>query len=164
MQYINYFFIYSIFGHIIEKTLYPKEASGILYGWWTPIYGIGCLIIIGIFYLLSNKTKLKGLLKVISLFICSAFFLALIEYIGGMLIYKIFHFSFWDYSNMKYNIGKYTSLEMALIWGVSSILLIYIIHPIIVKLEKHIPKWITYILVLLFITDISFKFFPKIKK
>ena len=46
MYYINYFFILSIFGHILESFVYKNKSSGILFGWWTPIYGIGTLIIL----------------------------------------------------------------------------------------------------------------------
>ncbi len=50
MYYINYFFIYSIFGFLFEMGVdYIRKTffdSGILYGPWTPIYGIGADIIL----------------------------------------------------------------------------------------------------------------------
>ena len=48
MYYLNIFFIFSILGHIIENFVYVHVDSGILYGYWTPIYGLGVLLIITI--------------------------------------------------------------------------------------------------------------------
>ena len=59
----------------------------------------------------------------------------------------------WDYSNHKLNIGKYTSIEMSIIWGLSSIILIYFIKPFIDLYISIIPKYITYILIFLFCLD-----------
>ncbi len=50
MYYINYFFMFSILGHFLESFFYSSGDSGILLGYWTPIYGIGTIII-----LLINK-------------------------------------------------------------------------------------------------------------
>ena len=46
MYYINYFFIFAIIGHLIETIGTPGFKSGILYGWWTPVYGFGIVIIL----------------------------------------------------------------------------------------------------------------------
>ena len=54
MYYINTFLFYSILGHFLENFIYRKIDSGILYGYWTPIYGMGALFIMFIFYLISN--------------------------------------------------------------------------------------------------------------
>ena len=154
MYYINSFFIYSILGHFIEGFFYTNSDSGILFGYWTPVYGIGVVSILLIYDFLDKKkdfNKLKGLL----IFIIGSIFLSIIEYIGGILIENLFHIVFWDYSSMKYNIGKYTSLEMALVWGICSLVPVYIIRPLIDKLIKKIPKFVTWILIILFIVDLS---------
>lgn len=153
MYYINSFFIYSILGHFIEGFFYTNSDSGILFGYWTPVYGIGVVSILLIYDFLDKKkdfNKLKGLL----IFIIGSIFLSIIEYIGGILIENLFHIVFWDYSSMKYNIGKYTSLEMALVWGICSLVPVYIIRPLIDKLIKKIPKFVTWILIILFIVDV----------
>ena len=83
-----------------------------------------------------------------------ALILSIIEYLGGMLIETIFGEVFWDYSDHKFNFGKYASLEMSLIWALASIIYIYVIHPIINRYIYLIPKILLYILTLLFIIDI----------
>lgn len=153
--YLNIFFLLSILGHIIENFIYVHVDSGILFGPWTPIYGIGTLVIIGINNILK-KLKINKYIHPVILFILSAVFLSTIEYIGGTLIEKLYGRVFWDYSYQKFNIGKYTSLKMSLIWGLASILIIYILMPFLNKIIKKIPKFITWILILLFIIDIIF--------
>lgn len=153
--YLNIFFLLSILGHIIENFIYVHVDSGILLGPWTPIYGIGTLVIIGINNVLK-KLKINKYIHPVILFILSAVFLPTIEYIGGTLIEKLYGRVFWDYSYQKFNIGKYTSLKMSLIWGLASILIIYILMPFLDKIIKKIPKFITWILILLFIIDIIF--------
>ena len=153
--YLNIFFLLSILGHIIENFIYVHVDSGILLGPWTPIYGIGTLVIIGINNVLK-KLKINKYIHPVILFILSAVFLSTIEYIGGTLIEKLYGRVFWDYSYQKFNIGKYDSLKMSLIWGLASILVIYILMPFLDKIIKKIPKFITWILILLFIIDIIF--------
>lgn len=156
MYYINYFFIFSILGHFIETFIYYNGESGILFGWWTPIYGIGTIIILFINEFINKKNKLKNITKIITLFLASAIILSIIEAIGGYLIEFLFNVTFWDYSYYKFNIGKYAALEMAIIWGLSSILVIYFIKPLIDKIIGKIPKYFTYILIILFIMDLLF--------
>lgn len=122
-------------------------------GYWTPIYGIGTIIILLINKYI-NRIKINKTFKIILLFILSSIILAIIEAIGGYQIKCIFNLELWDYSNHKFNIGKYTSIEMSLIWGLSSIILIYFIKPLLDKIIKKIPKIITYILIVLFVFDL----------
>ena len=50
MYYLNCFFIYSILGHLIETIIALITGngfkSGFLYGWWTPVYGMGAVTIL----------------------------------------------------------------------------------------------------------------------
>ena len=95
------------------------------------------------------------------MFSISSIVLSTIEAIGGYLIKWIFNIELWNYTNHKFNIDKYASLEMSLIWGLSSILLIYFIKPISDKIIKSIPKIVIYILIGLFIIDVVITLFIK---
>lgn len=153
MYYLNYFFIFSILGHLLETFVYSNGESGILFGPWTPVYGIGTIIILLIYKYLNKNTKNKYL-KCFLLFILSSVILTIIEAIGGYLIEFIFHVTFWDYSYYKFHIGKYIALEMALIWGLCSLLVVYFIKPLIDKIISKIPKYLTYVLSILFVIDL----------
>ena len=127
--------------------------SGIMYGPFTPIYGIGTVIILVLSrYFFINLHMPRWIETVIVFFILSIF-LSCLELLGGILIEKIFGIIFWSYKNHKYNIGNYISLEMAFIWGAVSILFIYVINPILKILILKIPYSITYILLFVFILD-----------
>lgn len=154
MYYLNLFLIYSILGHLLEKILFFEHQSGILYGFWTPVYGFGSLIVIGTYIYLCKKTKIKKWLKYFIVFLVGFIFLPTIELIGGVLIEKIFHITFWDYSDMKFHIGKYASLEMAFVWAITSLLLVRYIQPIVKKIALKVPHWLTYTLSFLFLIDI----------
>lgn len=163
--YINSFLVYSIIGFIIETTLkeiFMKNMNnGILYGPWIPVYGLGCVLIIIIMRFVFNRIKVSRWLKILLVFLFSAFFLTFIELLGGLLIEKIFNKVFWDYSNMKFHIGHYISLEMALVWGIMSIVVIYVIKPVIDKIIEKIPSIITYLVFITFIMDVIFTFLLK---
>lgn len=153
MYYLNYFFIFSIIGHFLEQFIYYNGESGILYGYWTPIYGIGVITIIFLHNFIINKKNNKYL-KIFYTFLSGFFILSLFEAIAGYLIEFIFDTVFWNYNYLKFNIGNYIALEMALIWGISSILVIYIFKPLIDKIVGKIPKYLTYSLTILFIFDL----------
>lgn len=152
MNYLNIFFFFSILGHLLESTFVKNYTSGILYGYWTPIYGIGVIIILLFNQWLKKRVKTTWK-RYLTLFFLSAITLATMEYVGGYLIQELFHQIFWNYQDHKANIGKYTSLEMSLVWGFSSILIALIVDPLCQKYSKKIPSWISYLLLILFIID-----------
>ena len=155
--YIDVFIIYSIIGFIIETilklTLFPSINNGFLYGPWIPVYGFGCCLIIVIMRFVFNKIKLARFLKIILLFLISAIILTLLEYIGGNLIELFTDKVFWDYSNMKYNLGHYVALEISLLWGMMSVVFVYIIKPFTDKLIKKIPGSLTYLVLSIVLFD-----------
>lgn len=155
MYYINTFLLYSILGHILENFIYDKVDSGILYGYWTPIYGLGVLLILFINYFIKKKFKNKFLRPVLLFFSC-ALILGLLELFSGLFIEKVFGRVFWNYSNEMFSIFKYTSLRMMFVWGIASVLLIYIIHPYLSFIIKKIPKSISWTLAFLFIFDLIY--------
>lgn len=156
MKYINTFLTYSIIGYIFEIILTiifkRKPISGIMYGPWTPIYGIGVLIILFI-YRFVNNFHLNKLLEIIIFFILITIILTLIEQLGGVLLDKLFHKSLWNYSNYKLHITKYIAVEVSLIWGLFSIIIAYIIHPLFSKAIYNIPFLISALLFILFSID-----------
>ncbi len=157
MYYINCFFIYSILGYLLETaiSLITKNGfkSGVLSLPWTPIYGIGALIILFTSsYLFKNLHMNRVIETIIVLFVVSIV-LSFFEALAGVLTEKIFGVVFWDYENQKYNIGHYISLEITLVWFVASLIFIYVIHPLLKNLIKKIPVWLTVILIILFLYD-----------
>lgn len=163
--YLNYFFIFSIIGHLIESLLVFifdwNFKSGYLYGYWTPVYGLGVVLIILMSHLIFRKLKVNKVLEIIIFFISISLLLSFMEWVGGNVLYLIFNKDFWLYNNHKYHLGKYISLEMTLVWGVTSILFLYLIKPWMDKIIVKIPKFVTIIFIFLFIIDNIFTILNK---
>ena len=168
MYYLNCFLIYSILGFILETSLAiltkSNFNSGIMFGPWTPIYGIGTVTILLLSYYFFMNLHMPRWIETIIVFIIVGIFLSCLELIGGILIEKSFDVVFWDYSDHKFNIGKYISLEMTLVWGVATVLFIYILNPIFEKLIHKIPFLLTIILSLTMLIDLVYTFISNIKK
>lgn len=167
MYYLNCFIIYSLLGYLLETSLafITKSGfqSGIMNGFWTPIYGIGVVIILLLSHYFFMNLHMPRWIETIIVFFIVSIFLSCLELIGGILIEKTFDISFWNYSNHRLHIGKYISLEMTLVWGIATVLFIYIINPSLENVIKKIPAFITIIIGLLMFVDLIFTFF-KYKK
>lgn len=165
MYYLNTFLLYSILGFLLETVrsflVNSKFTSGILYGPWTPIYGIGIVIVILISNYLFAHLHLSRWVETFITFVIITLILTLLEWIGGILIEKIFHTVFWDYSKEAFSIGKYISLSKSLMWGVGSIIFIYVLKPLLEGVIKHIPIPVTIILTLLMLSDFILTFVNK---
>lgn len=165
MYYLNCFFIYSILGHILETLIafitHTNFKSGILNGWWTPVYGIGAVTILFVSQYLFKNLHMNRVYETLIVFFVVAIVLSTLEALGGVLIEKLFGMVFWDYSQQRFHIGHYISLEMTLVWGIASVIFIYIVHPLLNGLIKKIPSWVTIILVVLFLFDCTKTFIKK---
>lgn len=164
--YFLYFLIYAGLGWIMEvicQWITEKKwiNRGFLLGPICPIYGYGVL---GMIFLIGKDTTdfLEVFLKAI--FICS-----ILEYFTSYIMEKLFQARWWDYSEKKFNINGRVCLETMLPFGILGSLIIYIVHPNIVKLVSLIPKNVQLILAtilfVLFLIDnlISFNVMSKIK-
>lgn len=165
MYYINSFFIYSFFGYIYEciynKIKNNENGSGILYGPYTPIYGIGSVIILLVSKYIFSLLKLPKILEILIMLISITIILTFLEWLGGTLIEKIFKVTFWNYRRFKYNIGKYIALEVSIIWVLGALLIIYVIQPFLDKFIYLIPNYITYLLILGMLIDFTIVFVKK---
>lgn len=165
MYYINSFFIYSFLGFLFELVINRLEknkgGSGILYGPWTPIYGFGSVLILLISNFIFNVLEMSKILEILIMLIVVMIVLTFLEWVGGMLIEKIFNVTFWNYRRFKFNLGKYVALEVSLIWVVGALLIVYVIQPLLDKFIYFVPNYVTYILMAIMIIDIVVVFTKK---
>ena len=163
--YLNNFLLFSFFGFLFENIMHLITAGSLtnnpFYGPWMPIYGFGVIIMIFLTRLVFNRVKLNRPLKIIILFLIVTIILTTLELIGGYLTEFVFHKSFWDYTDLKFNFGKYIALEVSLGWGVACLIFLYVVKPLTDKFIEKIPKFISIILLILIITDFIFSFFSK---
>lgn len=155
MFYGNAFFVFSILGFGYEKITsllmcQPKET--LLIGPWMPIYGIGFLIVHFIHERLK-KEGLQGFKKILWCFFLSIVALTVLEEIGGLLTNFLFAKSFWSYEGIPLSIGPYINVFISCLWGFFAIILEFIVFPKLTKVIKRIPKWLTYLMIFLFVFD-----------
>ena len=130
-----YFVIYSFLGWVLEsivRTICERKIinTGFLIGPFCPIYGFGAIIMI----LFLDKFKNNMLL----LFFISIVALTLWEYIVGVLLEKLFHTKYWDYSEHKFNYKGRICLTNSIVWGILGVLFINCIHPFIIQILNYI--------------------------
>ncbi len=110
----------SIFRTICEKKLIN---TGFLTSPFCPIYGIGAIII---------YVFLRGFQdNIILLFLMGFIVLTIWEYLVGILLEKVFHTKYWDYSDHKFNIQGRICLTNSIYWGILGIIFIKYVHPFV---------------------------------
>ena len=131
-------------GHICEKR-------GFLNGFLCPIYGHGALLVL---YLLHG-----GFQNPVLTFIFGAIVTSILEYFTSWIMEKLFHMRWWDYSNMKFNLGGYICPQFSLLWGLGSVLMIKVVHPLLARGSSPMPFNIMLIvdvvLLVLFVVDVA---------
>lgn len=154
-EYMIYFYIYALFGWIVESiycsTLNRKIINrGFLNGPICPVYGIGAVVVILSLY------KYRG--HIVMLFLLSVILTSIIEYLTSMILEKLFKTRWWDYSNHKYNIKGRVCLLNSTLFGILSLIIVNIVHPNIIKFIDKIDMSILYVLlslaIILTIADI----------
>ena len=140
----------------LYKIMEIDNYSGFMNGPVTPIYGIGGIIILLVHKYIIEKIKSNKIMDILLTYIICTILLSGIELLGGFLLSKLFNIELWDYSNKKYNFGKYICLEVSLIWGFASIFFVYIVKPFMDRFIKRIPKKATYLFLLIFIVDLTY--------
>lgn len=157
MNTINLFLTFSILGNIFERVVMyfidKTYVSGFMNTIFTPIYGIAIILILFIDKKINIKNKV---IKLLTEFIIFSIILSIIEGLGGILIELMFNKIYWNYDSYKFNIGKYMSLETSLIWGIISLITLYLIYPLYKKIEDKIPKLLTISLSIIFIINLIY--------
>ncbi len=134
------FIIGSILGYIFEMIVvlfqkgYFESRQGLIYGPFTPVYGIGGVVYYIVFKLIKTRNKGK-------VFLISMILGGVTEYIASYVQEKVFGTVSWDYSNLLFNINGRTSLLHCTYWGIAGILYILCIEPKIEKLRENINKF-----------------------
>ncbi len=130
-----YFIIYSFLGWCTEVIYAAFKRGkfvnrGFLNGPFCPVYGFGALILIVVLNPIKNNMPL--------LFIFSILLTSLLEYITGYVLEKAFNTTWWDYSDNKFNIKGRICLSFSIIWGLVSMVVVKMAHPVIEQLVDSI--------------------------
>lgn len=117
---------YSFLGWVAEEvfvlaTTQKVENRGFLTGPFLPIYGIGATALV----LLVEPYVENPFL----VFVACVVITSVIEYLGSLMLEKLFHLTLWDYHDQKFNIRGRICLRNSLCFGALGLLLIYVLQP-----------------------------------
>lgn len=130
-QYVFCFFVYSFLGYLCE-VVYCSICQrklvnrGYLYMPICPIYGCGAVIIL---FSMLPIAHMWYLVLILGILLTSS-----LEYLTSYIMELIFHMRWWDYSKRKFNINGRVCLRNSLMFGALVMLVIYGLHPVLLKL------------------------------
>ena len=132
-----FFVIYSVLGWCLEVCFCTINTGqfvnrGFLNGPVCPIYGFGMVIV------LVALTPLAHSLPV--LFVGGALLTSALELAAGWILKKVFHTSWWDYSDVPFNLGGYICLKFSLAWGVAVVAVMKGVQPAVAALVRAVPR------------------------
>ena len=159
---LYWFFLYGFIGWGVEVVYAAVKTHklvnrGFLCGPICPIYGFG---MVGLIYSVSLiPMPDSGSMSAVAIFFIGMILTTAIELVGGWALFKIYHIRWWDYSNMKFNLGGYICPQFSLLWGLGSVLMIKVIHPLLARGSSPMPFNIMLIvdvvLLVLFVVDVA---------
>ena len=131
-----YFVLYAFLGWVCEDLYCGIPAKkfinrGFFYGPYCPIYGVGALLVL---YPLLFVKDYPILVFVLGVIITST-----LEYITSWVMEILFKTRWWDYSERFMNINGRVCLLNSTLFGIMSIVVVYIIHPVIQDIVMDIP-------------------------
>ena len=155
------FVLYMMIGWVHESTvesLYHRKFvnRGSLKGPYIPIYGVGACVIL----LVAMPFKDNGFL----VFISGLVGCTILEYFTGWLMETLFKRQFWDYSMLKLTYKNRISLLSSLVWGLMSLLMVYVIYPFMCWLCSVIPHPVVVVFDCIMMVIISIDIIWTVKK
>lgn len=139
---------------ISDGTFFWERRSGVIYGPFSVIYGLGAVLMAMVF---GEKNY-----KWWQLLIYGGLLGGVCEYFVGWVQNTFTGTTSWDYSNHFLNFGGRTSLFIMLVWGVICALFIKFLYPRVMRWIEKIPtekgKIVLNILVVLLAVDILISF------
>lgn len=135
--------------HLVQDGLFVNR--GVLFGPWLPIYGAGSALVLMLGTRLRKHPAAELLFSVV---ICGA-----TEYLASYVLEKCFDIRWWDYSGYYLNINGRICAEALLIFGIGSMLVIYLIAPFFDRMlglfKPKKVKIVAIILTLLILSDFA---------
>ena len=158
---VYWFFLYGCIGWCVEVVyaavkVHKLVNRGFLCGPICPIYGFGMVGLVYSVQLIPLPDS--GSMSAVSIFFIGMVLTTAIELVGGWVLYKLYHIRWWDYSKMKYNLGGYICPQFSLLWGLGSVLMIKVVHPLLARGSNPMPFRVMLILdivlLIIFVVDV----------
>ncbi|MBO5468715.1 MAG: hypothetical protein J6A03_03055 [Lachnospiraceae bacterium] len=129
-SWLVYFYFYCIFGWVFESTYVSLRTHkltnrGFMKGPWLPLYGSGAILVLLVTLPYADHP--------VGVYFAGMIAATILEYVTGVVMVKLFKVRYWDYSYKKIQFQGHICLSSSLAWGGLSLLMVYVIHPPIVK-------------------------------
>ncbi len=125
---------------------------GVLHGPWTPIYGVGCMLLLFLYEVLHRD--IRRFIPT-SLLACSV-----VEYGTSWILETVFHAKWWDYSEMFLNLQGRICLFSVITFTLIGFWTVHTAVPWILKHISRMPFRIRFLLcfslTLLFLPDVLY--------
>ena len=156
-----WFILYSFLGWVWETAFCSIRAGhfinrGFLNGPIIPVYGFGAVFVIIALSLSAPHIPVHlPYIDIPIVFIAGMIICTILEYITAVILESAFHIRWWDYSKQRFNFQGRICLKSALFFGVMSVVIIYIVQPVISNISPNIPANIENPLALVFLVLIT---------
>ena len=129
-SWLVYFYFYCIAGWMFESTYVSLKTHkptnrGFMKGPWLPLYGSGAILVLLVTLPYADHP--------VGVYFAGMIAATILEYVTGVVMVKLFKVRYWDYSYKKIQFQGHICLSSSLAWGGLSLLMVYVIHPPIVK-------------------------------
>lgn len=136
-----WFLLYSVCGWIMETLLYiivQKKVvkRGFLFGPLCPIYGVGAVLSTVLFY--------GRIENIFLLFLAGSAVCTVLEFMTHLVLEKLFHATWWDYSERRFNIQGRICLRNSLLFGVGIVLIVRVFQPYVMGFTAGLSDAVVY--------------------
>lgn len=155
-SWLVYFYFYCIFGWVFESTYVSLRTHkltnrGFMKGPWLPLYGSGAILVLLVTLPYADHP--------VGVYFAGMIAATILEYVTGVVMVKLFKVRYWDYSYKKIQFQGHICLSSSLAWGGLSLLMVYVIHPPIVKFiamwNENVVNILTFIVTICMVYDFT---------
>ena len=149
--------IYSILGWVWESSYVSVKQKklvnrGFVTGPVCTIYGVGAVGVYLVLHPLSGNW--------LALYFGGVVVATALEYFTAMIMERLFHTSWWDYTNKKYNLHGRICLGSSVAWGFFTLIMFFVLHPFVEMvvgwIEVRTGKLLLVILTIIYAVDFGY--------
>lgn len=137
---------------ILIKHGYFESRQGLIYGPFSPIYGVGVAIFV---VMLGKHNEQRSILKT---YLYACLIGGVTEFMTGWIADVCFGVEFWDYTGYFLNIAGKTTVPFMLGWGLLGLMLMKVVYPFVSRWIEKLPyqyaQPVYYIVLILIILDV----------
>ena len=158
-RFFIYLFFYSVGGFILERIInvialgYYYDNS-VLIGPYQPLYGAGVVMAIIVYEQFISTSRFSNQIKLLLLLITAIITTGISEAVTGYGYEFLTGKMLWDYRLFFPCQIPYVCIIPTTLFGIGSFLVIIYLHPLFKRYLDKTPNFVTYILFMIFITDI----------